>query len=742
MTDEYDSMNAGISAADGPERSREKADVQAWMDRIKRTRKFDEEQRKEYARNRRYARGDSGFSVDANLAGTYIDIKESFLYAQDPDVDALPAPVTQPPSIEAVREAAEEIIANSPEVMNTGKQAFALAVSQGVPPEQAIVQGMMAGDQAVEEKIKAEHDKLMAAYSKRLRDAKTFGETAEIVCQRLWRDASLKRRGRRWVRSGLTIGLGVIKASWQERTAPSPETVQAINDLQDNIKRAQYQRACLEEESPGIFERMKQGVQTFMGTDIESKLADYERQLATLRAQPEPVIARGFVADVVQGEDFVVPAGFAMADHADAPWNAHRIPMLASEAQAQFGLSPEDMKQATHYKARAPEPVRTESAATATNIDATDADAYVTSEISSGKAEEGDGLWIMVWEIWDRESSTVLTGIEGIKRWVKPAWTPKATTRFYPFFLIALSEIDGERHPQSLITRSYKLLDEYSRLMAALAEHRKRIKPKTIFNRGSMEAADVEKIEKGVTQEMVGILPTNPKMDLRGAFVPVTYAAIDPALYDTQQIISELERIWGIQEALSGSIDTQKTATEAEIQQTGFKARSSGQRELLESALQDLAQYTLEVAHANLSAEDVAQIAGPNSLWPPYEGPESLNALLSIEIRAGSSGKPNTAAERQSWGTLLPMLQQGISMIGQLRQSSPVDVADCYEQLLRITADRSGERLDVDSLIPKAGPMPQLPPGITPPGAPPMEPGAQAAGPMPAPPDNPAAAAA
>ena len=43
MTDEYDSMNAGISAADGPERSREKADVQAWMDRIKRTRKFDEE---------------------------------------------------------------------------------------------------------------------------------------------------------------------------------------------------------------------------------------------------------------------------------------------------------------------------------------------------------------------------------------------------------------------------------------------------------------------------------------------------------------------------------------------------------------------------------------------------------------------------------------------------------------------------------------------------------------------------
>lgn len=741
MTDEYDSLDAGIARADGPEKSRECADVQRWMDRIKRARKFDEEQRKEYARNRRYARGDSGFSVDANLAGTYIDIKEAFLYAQDPDVDALPAPVTQPPSIDAVREAAEEIIANSPEVMNVGKQAFALAVSQGVPPQQAIVQGMMAGDQATEEKIKAEHDNLMAAYTKRLRDAKCFGETAEIVCHRLWRDANLKRRGRRWVRSELTIGVGVLKASWQERTAPSPETVQAINDLQDNIKRAQAERARLEEESPGIFDRLKQGVQNFLGTDVEARLADYERQLKALREQPEPVIARGFAVDALQGEDFQVPPGYAIADHLDAPWNAHRIPMLASEAEAQFGLTPEVMKQATRYKAREPEPVRNESAATATNVAATDADAYVTTSIATGKAEQGDGDWVMVWEIWDRESSTVLTGIEGIKYWAKPAWTPKATTRFYPFFVLSKSEVDGERHPQSLITRSYKLFDELSRLQAALAEHRKRIKPKTIFNRGSMSAADVDKIEKGVTQEMVGINPTNPKMDLRGAFVPVAYAAIDPALYDTQQIINALERIWHISEALTGAVDTEKTATEAEIQQTGFKAMSGGEREVLESALQDLAQYTLEVAHGNLSAEDVAAIAGPNSLWPPYEGPESLNSLLTIEIRAGSSGKPNTSAERQSWATLLPLLQQNITTIGQLRQSTPADIADCFEQLLRITADRSGERLDVDSLIPKAGPMPQLPPGMTPTGGP-MQPGAPAAGPVPAPPQDPAAQAA
>lgn len=729
MNEEIDAMNAGIAAADGPDKAREEADVTRWMDAIKKSRKFDEDQRKEYARNRRYARGDSGFSVDSNLAGTYIDIKESFLYAQDPDVDCLPAPVTQPPSMEAVREALEPMFKGSPEAMQAGEQAGMAALQMGAPPDQAVVQGSMAGDQFIQDQIQAAHDKVMAVYSKRLRDAKTFGETAEIVCHRMWRDANLKRRARKWVRSDQTIGVGIIKASWQERTSPSPETVKAINDLQDNIKRAQAERARLEEADPGIFDRIKQGVATFMGTDAESQLADYNRQLSALRAQPEPVIARGFVVDNVQGEDFQIPPGFALVDHLDAPWNAHRIPMLADEAQSQFGLSKAYMDQATRYKARKPEPVRQESGAVVINTEATDADAYVTSSVARGQADEQGDDWVMVWEIWDRESSTVLTGIEGVKCWVKPAWNPTATTRFYPFFLIATSEVDGERHPQSLITRSYKLFDELGRMINSLATVRRRTKPKTFFNRGQMSADDVKKIEAGTEQEMVGINPTNPKADLRGLVVPVTYGAIDGALYDTSQIIAGLERIWHIQQALSGSIDTEITATEAEIQQSGFKAVSGGERERVESALQDVAQYTLELSHAHLSAEDVAAIAGPNALWPKYEGPESLNELLTIEIRAGSSGKPNTAAERNSWATLLPMLSQNIQMIGQLRSSTPQDMSDCYEQLLRITADRSGERIDIDSLIPKAGPAPVLPTGM---GAGMAGPGAPA-GPQPTP---------
>lgn len=724
MNDEQQTLDTGIDAAD-PAKARERADVERWAKRIEEARKFDEEARKQYARDRRYARGDTASEVGANLAGTYIDILESFLYARDPDVDALPAKACEPPSVDAVRAAAEQMVAQDPmmqqQLAMIGQQQAQqwqadteIAAAQGLPPTPP-----PGPDQAMDALVQQQFDAIQARYAQRMRDAKAFGETVEIVVSRLWADAGLKRRGRRWVRSALTVGVGILKASWQERTAPSPETVQAINDLQDNIKRAAAQRAALEEQDPGIFERIKQGFLHAIGQDVEAKLAEYDRQLKALQGQAEQVVARGFVVDVVQGEDFQVAPGYTIADHCDAPWNAHRIPMLALDAQADFGLTTEQLAKATRYTARKPECGKDEAAILDT-VRPEDADAYKV-----GGLEQADGDWVMAWEIWDRDSNSVLTMIEGIKGWVKPAWQPTATTRFYPFFLVTTSEVDGQRHPQSLVTRSAKLIDEYNRIGSAEAEHRRRIVPKTAFNAGAFAEGEANKLASAVVGEMVALHLTNPTASLNDIMRAVEYPQMDAALYDRNRIVGELERLWGIQEALSGAIDTPKTATEAEIQQSGFQARSSGRRDLLEAALQELALFTAQVAHAHLSAEDVAAIAGPNAMWPAYSGPDSLNALLNVEIRAGSSGKPNTSAERQAMSAGLPLYQAAIDKIGMLRGSTPQEMADCHETLVRIFADRVGDRIDMDSLIPKPGPMPVM-------GAVPGAPGA----PVAAPPEN------
>jgi hypothetical protein len=738
IDDASTALEAGIDAAADPDPlraqaiSREKADVRAWNERLTSARKFDEPARAQYAKDRKYARGDSGFEVDANLVGTNIDILESFLYAKDPDLDITPGPMVQPPSTESIRDAIEDQIQESPEMMQVGAQAAALAVQRGVPPQEAMIHGQAAHAAAVEEKIRAEVDTMRKRYARRLREIKSFAETCEIVGSSLWLQASLKRRGRPWVRSGLTIGIGIIKASWQERTAPSPETSKAINDLQANLEKAQSLQAEIAEGEAGIITRAVDAVKGIAGSDVESKVADLERQLAALQGQAERVVDRRFVVDNVAGEDFQVAPGFTMANHLDAPWNAHRIYLGYEDALSQvrdhlsrYGDPDELMSRATRFTARKPEMVQCESAMLADTIDAKQADAF---KEGSNADDGGGGDFVALWEIWDRESNTVMTMIDGVTCWVKEQWTPPATTRFYPFFLFTTSEVDGQRHPQSLVTRTMKLVDEYNRIGSAEAEHRRRVIPKTAFNAGLMSQEDARKLEKGGIQEMVAISPTQPNQPIADMLFPVPYAGLDAALYDRSRIIQEIERVWAIQEALSGAVNVAKTATEAEIQQSGFQARTGGRRDALESSLSELAEYTIEIARVFMTDEDVRNIAGPDAFWPPYGGPDDLYRMIQVDIRAGSSGKPNTSAEREAWATMLPMLQNGIVQIGQLRGSSPQAVADSLEYLLRLTAEKVGERIDLDQIIPQADIIqPQMPgiPGMGgPPGAAPgMPPG-------------------
>lgn len=744
-------LDTGIALAADPDParaqklSREQADVKRWMARIEEAREYDKEARRQYARDRRQARGDSGFLVDANIIGTNIDNLEAFLYARNPDFDVSPGPAHRMPSPEQLRdvvESNEQLMAQlqqqaEADAMEVGRQVATELTAMGVDQQQALAQSMQAQEAflaqgGVEKLVNDEVLKLRKQYSRRSREMKQFADTLEAVGTQMWKDANLKRRGRPWVRSSLTIGVGIMKASWQERTAIAPETQTAINDLQQNIARAKALQAEIADGTAGYIAGAWNAVKGVVGQNQEAKVADLERQLATIQSGAERVVARGFVIDNVEGENFQVAPGFAIANHLDAPWNSEFSFIAYEDALAQCGphLAQYDPKgvaenilaKATRYYPRKPCMGENKSVSTiGEQVTDQDADSYTTT------SPEGSGAgFVRMVEIWDAVSNTVLTGITGVPFWVKPGFNPPATTRFYPYFLFCTSSVDGQRHPQSLVSRSIKLADEFNRSMSAEVDHRRRIIPKTAFNAGALEAAEVKKLEKAQVGEMVAVKTVSPDADLRAILMPVTYPQMDAAAYDRTKIEQALERIWGIQEAMAGSVNTDRTATEAEIQNSGFMARSSSRRDNMESALSDLAQYTCEVARVYMSDEDVRFIAGDAAFWPPYQGPDDLSNFLRIEIRAGSSGKPNTSAERQSWANLLPLLQTGIAQIGQLRGASNEAMADAMEQLMRLTAERSGERFDIDQLIPQNdGTQPAMPAQGVPGSAPPPQGGAQ-----------------
>ena len=103
----------GLAVATGDDAARregvipqDEADsVRKWYDCFEEARKFDDSARRQMAVDRRYARGDSSFLVDANILGTNIEILESHLFARNPDFEINPGKAMQPPSAEAIRDA-------------------------------------------------------------------------------------------------------------------------------------------------------------------------------------------------------------------------------------------------------------------------------------------------------------------------------------------------------------------------------------------------------------------------------------------------------------------------------------------------------------------------------------------------------------------------------------------------------------------------------------------------------------
>lgn len=611
----------------------EEKEVGEWIDRITNARTFDANARKQYAIDRRYVNGEAAaaYEVSVNIAGTYVGILESFLYARDPSVDSQPSRAVGP----------------------SGQE-----------------------------------------------EARQFGKTLEITLDQLWDRARLKQAAKPMVRSALSVGIGWIKIVFLKRTERDPLIEKRIADMQDNLRRVSQLALSVE-----------------AGTS-ENPAADrleIERQIKGLEAQVEVVKSMGLAIDYVSAEDIqVAPECPTLEQYADSPWIAHRMffPVCRAKEVAPL-LTDEQLKSATKYRQRKPlPPLSAERDRQDQQVDEKDADAFHVV----GEGDESKGS-ICVWEVWDRDAMVIRTYVEGVRRWARDVGPPNVkTSRFFPFFQWAPVMTDGLRHPQSLVSRSIPLLNEYHKIRSAYAEHRRRALPKIGFDRGVVEKGDAEKMEKGAIGEMVGV-------DLKGApanavMWPIPYNPVDMSLYDTGIIRSELELTWGIQEALSSSIRTAKTATEAEIQQGGSESRQGLSRDSLDEMFRDMAIYSAEIAISCLSLEDVQKYAGPEAFWPVEIAAtgqrmtlEQMAILVRLDIRAGSSGRAATVIRQERWAQTLPILKEAIGQIAADRMSSPEDRANAIEQLVVETLDRAGENIDPARFIPKMGkPIPLLDP--------------------------------
>lgn len=561
--------------------------------------------------------------------------------------------------------------------------------------------------------------------------AREYAKTLEIVVKRLIKRGALKRSAKKWVRSALTVGVGVLRANWMERMGQDPVVKAKLDDIQDNLRQLAVLREGLE-EGTGPY------------TDAECEEQEIKALMKSLEANIEKVMSRGMVYDFIPLQDLTVSKDVdAWTDYLDSPWLDTRYFKSTTDACKMFpGLTKEKIESCANFR-RDPEPEENRRPAT-TQSNAKDADSYT---YSASSANSGKCDYVCIHEMQHRDDGVVYTLIEGLDGYARPPEPPKPfAPRFYDLFLLWFTETEGRRVPESLNTRSHSLQDEYMRTRSKLSIHRDRIIPKIIFNKAKLDKGSATAIARSVVGEMVGV-KVNANIDLAKLLWVPSYPQIDGSLYDVTPTKLDLELIWGTQEAVMGPIQQAKTATEAKIQESGTQARSTSKRDMLDDCLTEVCEYTAIMAIQALDQQDVRDIAGEKALWlqPEEITPDTLDTLVNVDVKGGSSGKPDTLAEIEQWEKEMGVLVDAIQQIGTLRNSSPLDVADCLEAVVEETFTRYGDRVDLSRFIPSIPAPPEIDPmtgiPVTMPGMADIAAGAQPgmpipAGPMPAAPGD------
>ena len=543
-----------------------------------------------------------------------------------------------------------------------------------------------------------------------------FAATLTLVISRLWRDGRLKKVAKKAIRSSLSVGPGWFKALMLTKTGNDPQIEKDLNDAQDNLRRLQAKEREIAE---GNVE------------DVAAAQREIEELITGLEANVEVIIRAGMALDFVRAEDIQVSLDVAeITDYLDADWIDHCIYVPKDDLCNRFPkLTKKDVKGAECYYQRQP---FTESGADEQGPEGTpsaDTGTFTKRNPSNKMGGEEAVEFAKIVERWDKRDNMIRTWVAGVNKWaVEPYPPPLASTRFYPFFLVALFEVDSERHPQSLSWRLRKLQDEHSSARSNYRRVRERTQPGTIFNSKMIDPKSIQRIVDSTGAEFIAVEPLDPQADFGKIFAPKPTASINHNLYDTAPILSDMERISGVQEALQSTVSTAKTATEAEIQQSGFASRTSAHRDTLEDVLRDLAHYTAELALQTVPPEQAIKIAGPKAFWPFGMEIDDLLTMATVDIDAGSTGKPSNSNERETWSIVMPMVKE---MLGEIRMLQTVDpgLANAMLELLKETLHRLDDRFDIEKLIPQGDPPP--PPPMEGEGGPPP-----ADGPPPPPPEE------
>lgn len=505
----------------------------------------------------------------------------------------------------------------------------------------------------IDDRVSTEDYPLIKPFTKTLEDALNIF---------LVKDGKLKKRGKTAVRSSLTCTLGYVKVIYQKEYASDPVIKNRINDTQDNVERIKL-----------LIEETKQ--ENGMCDEYEAQMFELSEQLKSLESQVEVVVSEGLVLDNISPEDIIILDASCrdVDEFIQASEIAHRIKMTVAQFKQLFKKEPP--KGAKFYSLGDDEDNKTEGL-------------------------EGDDRIICIYEVWSLNDLTVYTLCEGVKQYIKAPYQPQTLgAQWYPFFGLQLKRVDGKKYPRSMVEQLIELQDEYNTRKTNAREHRRKNIPVRLVNKSAgITDTEIAAINaRTVSTDVIGVTSDNPQ-DFDKQLAGLPEIPYNPQMYDTQDVLFDMEKVGNAQDAASGAIRVAKTATEAEIASAGMQGRTGESLDVIEDWLTDIAIYSGQLLLQNVPEVVIKQRFGKAAIWPTLTKKEMFS-LVDISIRAGSTSKPNKMRERDQWMQVLPMIQQAIEVITQAKATGNQELAEVTINLLDETLKRFDEKLDAKTLL-------------------------------------------
>lgn len=636
--------------SDGPIDPARAALVSRWHSRIKAAKKYHDKSFKRIREDQEYARNgcdkskwDSDTQYTVNLCQRQINVSVAALYARNPravakrkkrldyklwDGDA----VTLQNAVQAIQGALQQ-----------NAQAAQAAAQQGLqapppiePPPQAV-----AMVQEVQQ-VKTMHTLL-----------DKVGKTLEICFNYYMneQEPNFKQQMKGLVRRAKTCGVAFVELDFQRLFEPH---MAGTSEIADTVEQLAVIQQMTKEKEDG--EMQDDSADAYELNVMQSELQEQE----TIIAREGPVFNFHSSTAVI-----VDPKCKDLVTFVGSEWLA--IEMLMTPDQAETSLKI-DLDSCGGYDTYKP------------SDNSRSMDAYVGDAMWSGDTKDGDKSVKLccVWKVYDRKTGTTFVLVDGYKDYAKEPEMPIVKVdKFFPIYTLAVNEVEDEEniYPPSDIWLMRHPQDDYNRSRQGLREHRRANRPKYAAVKGRLEQEDRDKLANHQANAVLELNALNVGEKIEDLLQQIKTVPIDPAVYDVKPQFDDIERAVGSQAANFGGTSG-ATATESSIAESTRTSVTGSDADALDELLSDLARGTSQAMLMNLSPEVATEIAGPGAVWPNVDR-EQIMKNLYLDIKAGSSGRPNKAAE-------LANLERGMPFIIQLPGLKPTPILENYLDLLDI----------------------------------------------------------